>query len=339
MTAKFVSVMIFVILVCSMSTKPVLGSTSNARIGLYYYVWYGEGLGSRHWNDSDNNVIVDKPLLGFYSSQNAAVIKQHLDWFKDLNINFLIISWWGKGSYEDDATKTVFSIAKQYNYPIEIAIMVEAFNWSGIYDFKAIFDYINNTYVVPYGSIYMRLDDLPLVCFFNDDINMTRTEENRTNIRSSAAGFSARIVGQSDYVDWYAWPIAGYSEAPKPKLSRDGYLGILPRYDDTHLPNSTNTEYDVNYTEGLYDKQWKEVLRPENEGTVKYVAIYSWNEYRERSQIEPHIRADDKYFLSPFSKTYHYIQVIPEFPSFLIPSLFMIAMLLAVTVRKKKERS
>lgn len=338
MAGKLGFAITLVILTCSMfSLRQVYCSTSGAEVGVYYYVWYGDGLGGRHWNDSGVNAVVDKPILGYYNSQDVAVIKQHLDWFEELNVGFLIISWWGPDSYEDNTTKTIFSKVKQNNYPLEIAIMVEAYNWSGIYNFRAIYEYINDTYVTPYGSIYMKLDGLPLVCFFNDNINMTRTEANITAIRS-VTGFSARIVGHSDYVDWWAWPIAGYSEAPKPKLSRDGYIGILPRYDDTRIPNRTNTMYDSNYTEGLYDSQWKEVIRLENESTVNFVAIYSWNEYHERSQIEPLINLDGKYSLSPFSKTYYYIHTIPEFPSLIILPLFMIITLLVVGVAMKKRK-
>lgn len=338
MAVKLAFVMTLIILTCSMFfSRQVYCSTSSPKVGVYYYVWYGDGLGGRHWNDSGVAPVVDKPILGYYNSQNATVIKQHLDWFKELNVSFMIISWWGPNSYEDDTTKTIFSIVKDKAYPIEIVIMVEAFNQSGLYDFKAIYDYINETYIAPYGSIYMKLNGLPLVCFFNDNINMTRTEANRTAIHS-VTGFSARIVGHSDYVDWWAWPIAGYSEAPKPKLT-DGYVGILPRYDDTHLPNRNNTMYDVNYTEGLYDKQWNEVFRLEKESEVDFVAIYSWNEYHERSQIEPFINPDGKYSLSPFSKTYHYIQTIPEFPSFLVLPLFMIATLLTfIAFRRKRAK-
>ena len=340
MNRKLVFVMVFLIVICTgiFLVKPNSDFTidDDIKIGLYYYVWYAKDNGSRHWNDEFCNTAVDKPILGYYSSQNETIIKQHLDWMKDLGIDFLIISWWGPNSYEDNATNTIFSTVKQDNYPIEIVIMVEAYNRSGIYHFKAIYDYINNTYVAPYESIYMKLNDLPLVCFFNDNINMTRTEANRTAVRS-VTGFSARIVGHSDYVDWWGWPVAGYSEAPEPILrEEDGYIGILPRFDDTHLPNSTNTMYDVNYTEGLYDMQWNETILS-NESKVNYVGIYSWNEYHERSQIEPHINPDGKYVLSPFCKTYHYIQIIPEFPSIVILPLFMITTLLAVIVYGRKH--
>jgi hypothetical protein len=317
----------------------------RVKVGLFYYVWYTGELGKDHWNGSSVWTVVDTPLLGFYNSSDPKVIKQHLEWFKELGIDFLIVSWWGPNSFEDDATKAIFSMVKQYDYPVQIVIMVEAYNWSGAYDFNAICDYINDTYVAQYGSIYMKVNDLPLVCFFNDNINMTRTEADRTAIHS-VTGFSARIVGQSDYVDWYAWrPCNGDSEGyPNifPKLSKDGFTCIEPRYDDSHIGG--NNTFDENYTDGLYDEQWRTVQEYRDQGNLSIVAIYSWNEYHERSQIEPHISPNGMYVLSPFSKTYHYgqnihnnIQAIPEFPSLLVPTLLMIATLLAVIVLKRKQ--
>ena len=337
MTRRLMLAAILILLMCSLFCRQGAScSTSRPKVGVYYYVWYGPG---RHWNDSQAHTAVDEPILGFYSSQNVSVIKQHLKWFKELDINFLIISWWGPNSYEDNSTKTIFSIVRENGYPIEIAIMVEAFNLDGLYDFKQIYDYINETYVVPYGSIYMRLDSLPLVCFFNDNINMTSTEEKRNAIRS-VTGYSARIVGQTNaYVDWWAWPMSGQNEAPDPRVSRDGYIGLLPRYDDSRLGYNTSTTYDANFTEGLYDKQWSIVLRLENESEVKYVAIYSWNEYPERSQIEPHINSNGEQILSLFSKTYHCIQIIPEFPSSAVLPLFMVVTISAVLLYKRKNRS
>ena len=310
----------------------------HVKVGLFYYVWYTGELGKDHWNGSSGWTVVDTPLLGFYNSSDPKVIKQHLEWFKELGIDFLIISWWGPNSFEDNATKTIFSMVKQYDYPIQIAIMVEAYNWSGEYNFNAIYDYINDTYVAQYGSIYMKLNDLPLVCFFNDNINMTKTEENRTAIYS-VTGFSARIVGQSDYVDWYAWrPCNGDNEGyPNifPKLSKDDFTCIEPRYDDSHIGG--NNTFDENYTDGLYDQQWRTAQEYMDQGNLSIVAIYSWNEYHERSEIEPHISPDGTYVLSPFSKTYDYIQNIPEVPSLLVPTLLMIATLLAVIVLRRKQ--
>jgi hypothetical protein len=325
----------------------------RVKVGLFYYVWYQGVYGSGHWNGTPPNdpnslrwKVVDEPVLGFYNSSDPKVIKQHLNWFEELGVDFLIISWWGPNSFEDNATKTIFSVVKEYNYPIQITIMVEAYNWSGIYDFKTIYDYINHTYVVPYPNIYMKLYGLPLVCFWNDNINMTATLANREAIHN-VTGFTARIVGQSYYVDWYAWrpcstdqDSVGYPNI-FPKLSMDGFTCIEPRYDDSHI-GGTQT-FDENYSEGMYDQQWRTVQEYANQGNLSIVAIYSWNEYHERSQIEPNIGPDGQYDLLPFYKTCHYIQIIhtistiPEFPSLLILPPFMIVTLLAMMVHRRKS--
>lgn len=112
-------------------------STLNIKVGLYYYVWY-DG------KKSEN--VVDDPVIGRqnYKSQDIELIKKHLYWFKELDVDFLIVSWWGINSFEDSATKTLFSTVKHEKTPIELVIMVEPFNstpgkcTSGIYNFDTI---------------------------------------------------------------------------------------------------------------------------------------------------------------------------------------------------------
>lgn len=322
----------------------------DVQVGLFYYVWYQEGLGNGHWNSTQNWTVVDTPVLGFYSSSNVSVIKQHLDWFRELGINFLIISWWGSKSLgagnlfnEDYATNLVFKTIEDNGYPIKVTLMVEAFNDSGTYDFKAIYDYIYENYATKYGDVCFRLnnDTKPLVCWFNDDkVTGPNGQPNVDNIRKimNDTRFDARIIGQDNYVNWTAWnPSSVNSEFLPQPSSADGFICIEPRYDDSHI--GRNSTFDPTYS-WLYDEQWRETLRLTNEGKVNYVAIYSWNEYHERSQIEPHISPNGTYVLSPFSQTYHYIQniqTVPEFPSLLVVTLLMTATFLTVIVLKRKQ--
>ena len=87
---------------------------SQPKIGIYYYVWYSSGLGNLHWNDTQSSVVIDTPVLGFYDINNLTVINQHMKWMEDLGIDFIIISWWGNNSYEDNATKNVVNVIKSY---------------------------------------------------------------------------------------------------------------------------------------------------------------------------------------------------------------------------------
>jgi hypothetical protein len=317
--------------ICSVSQK-TYAQSAKIPVGVFYYAWYN-GTGSStcpdsgHWNSTTTPqwAVEDNPLIGFYNSSDPNVIKQQLEEFKEIGIDFLIISWWGPNSFEDDAAKTIFSVIKQYDYPVQVAIMVEAYNWSGIYDFKAIFGYINSTYVAPYGSIYMKLNDLPLVCFFNDNINMTATEENRTAIYS-VTGFSARIIGQSSYVDWYAWKPCSVDSNETPVInSNDSVVIIEPRYDGSHISQGANSAFDPTYSQRLYDNQWNYVLN--NKDKIKFVLIYSWNEYHERSQIEPCYQSFNQSF-DPYycyDKTLNYTNQLETASSSWPPVWFLIA--------------
>lgn len=94
-------------------------------VGVYFYVWYGDGLGGRHWNDSIHNIVVDGPLIGYYSSMDEEVIKWRLNFIKQAGIDVLFISWRGPNSYEDNAAKKVFSLLKDYN--LKAAIFIEPY--------------------------------------------------------------------------------------------------------------------------------------------------------------------------------------------------------------------
>lgn len=286
-------------------------ASEPVKVGLYYYPWYTQGYGNYHWNDSSEYPkwnVVDTPSLGYYSTQNETVIKQHLDWFEELRVDFLILSWWGIHSYEDNSTKAMFSIAEQENSSVDLAIMVEACNGTN-YNFKAICDYIYSTYVTKYPDLYMQVDGLPSLCFYND-VKMTDTQAQRAVIHSDSR-FAARIVGHSSYVDWwFAYPCSVDSRELPPVSSRDGVFCVEPRYDDQFLGRDKNSTFDENLTEGLYDKQWEEAVRLAREGEVNYVTIYSWNEYHERSQIEPHIDRNGNDVTSLFFRTKNYIDWI-----------------------------
>jgi prefoldin subunit 5 len=289
------------------SVKPSSCSASKAKVGLFYYVWYEGGLGNGHWNSSLGWTVVDTPLLGFYNSSDPSVIRQHLKWFEELGVDFLIVSWWGSSTlqgyeFADTTTRLVFDLINETNSPIKITLMIEDFNQSGTYDFTAIYDYIYDNYATRYGNEFFDLNNKPLVCWWNSD--MTSTSESRQRIGNDSR-FAARIIGHHDYVDWYAWrPCSVDDEGypiTLPKLSKDGFTCIEPRYDDSHIDRSST--FDDDYSEGVYDRQWTWVLKQGS--NLSIIAIYSWNEYHERSQIEPHI-TNGTLVLLPFTKTYQY---------------------------------
>jgi acyl carrier protein phosphodiesterase len=304
---SLVFVLIFVIASGLVSVKSSYSSASKVEVGLFYYVWYEGGLGNGHWNSSLGWTVVDTPILGFYDSSDPSVIKQHLKWFGELGVDFLIISWWGSGAlqgyqFADTATRVVFDLINETNSPIKITLMVEDFNQSGMYDFTAVYDYIYDNYATQYGNEFFELNGKPLVCWWNSDV--TNTSESRGKIWNDSR-FTARIIGHNAYVDWYAWRPCSVDDEDYPitlpKMSKDGFTCIEPRYDDSYI--GRNNTFDGDYSEGLYDRQWTWALK--QGGNLSIIAIYSWNEYHERSEIEPHITNGTSVLL-PFTKTYQY---------------------------------
>jgi len=281
---------------------PFSFSRLQVTVGVYYYPWY-----PLHWNYSKEYPkwnVVDTPLSsdGYYDCKNETLIKQQLTLMEESGIDFIVFSWWGNkdwgyGYYGDTVCQSVFQIIRQYHYNMTATLMVESFNGT-IYDFQNIYDYVYATYVIPYNDIYMKLDGLPLLCFFNGDIT-----ENVVVKSDSHGRFRTRIVGHSDFVDWWFAIPCTVNNSAIPLISRkDGMICVEPRYDDQFLKRDKNSTFDASFAEGLYDKQWNETIRLAREGKINYVTIYSWNEYHERSQIEP---ANDATSYKPENTTFN----------------------------------
>ena len=287
---KWVVLLLVLILVLASGTimfsaKFVSSTATIPKIGAYYYPWY-----TGNW-ERDHSNTVDTPVLGKYNSSDVNVIRQHLSWFKELKIDFLIISWWGTDSLSDINTKILFDEVKK-NPVVNLCILIESYPTTGDYDYAKIYNYIHDTYVAPFPEEYMNLEGKPLIMFYNDQ-SLTK-DGNVSEIRIDNR-FAVRVTGQRNYVDWLYWwiPECEWSEEHS-RFGSDGQISIVPRYEDEHFRpyNSTSgagypPAYDHDYTQGLYDEQWQTAINSAKEGKVKIVTIATWNEYAERTQIEP----------------------------------------------------
>jgi hypothetical protein len=97
----------------------------RARLGTFtfYYPWYRTPEVSgywRHWPPDGTSKITDHPLLGFYDSNNETVIEHHIEWAKEAGIDCFIVSWWGIGSFEDNATSHIKNVCEQNGFKFTI---------------------------------------------------------------------------------------------------------------------------------------------------------------------------------------------------------------------------
>jgi len=249
---------------------PDMKSFSKPVVAVYYYPWYGGGLGNRHWNGDNDTVVVDKPLKGYYSSMNETAVRWQLEIMKRIGIDVLFVSWWGPWSYEDNASRILFNLLEEYGLKAALMVergAVEKFNVSYV------LNYIWNNYVENYNHSYYIFEGKPLLLIWVEASNIIG--------RVVDARFNIRVVGRE-------WSYVDFSN----KICVDGYVSVTPRYDEYFLAlagasgRNASRRVDPDLTLGVYVREWMNVVHMVN--NIKIVAITSWNEYHERTMIEPH---------------------------------------------------
>ncbi len=287
-----------------------LAAASGPLVCVYYYPWYGAP--DHPWIN-----VTDTPVLGFYNSSHLAVIARHLGWLRDLGVDCLFISWWGPGHYTDRVAQKIFELLPEYG--LRAAILVEPYQGGdpSLYNaswWNQTLAYLEENYIKEYPEAYQRLEGKPLVLAFNP-IGM------KYNPSQDFPGYAIRIVGNdidnARYQDWDLWPDYDAGLTGELRVRRDGYVALAPRFDDEHFRPGEVPQYDPDLSRGWYKRQWEWIL--DHRDQVGIIAIYSWNEFHERSAIEPHNDATaanrDPYYL--YKLTREYIQELREPEAFL----------------------
>jgi hypothetical protein len=303
--------LLFFLVLAPLAVLPAHASSRGPVVCVYYYVWYG---GPDHpWIN-----YRDTPVLGLYNSSHLSVIARHLAWLRDLGVDCLIISWWGPGHYTDKVAQKVFELLPSYG--LKAVIFVEPYLGSDHPEYynktwwSQTLAYIKENYIDKYPESYLYIDGKPLVPAFNP-IGLAYDP------RPDFPQYAIRIVGNdidnAKYQDWDYWPDYDRGLTGQLRIRRDGYVAIAPRYDDEHFRPGGVPPYDPDLSKGWYVKQWKYILKHRSE--IGVIAIATWNEFHERTMIEPHNDATavekDPYYL--YSLTQHYIEKLRE-PSHLL---------------------
>jgi hypothetical protein len=95
-----------------------------------YYPWYGvdpwfhwDGAGRRPPAQIAASAL---PLLGAYDSRSARVIEQHARWIVESGVGAINLSWWGRGSYEDQSTHVIMDVMRAFD--IKVAFHLEPYS-------------------------------------------------------------------------------------------------------------------------------------------------------------------------------------------------------------------
>ena len=92
-----------------------------ATVAIFYYPWYGTPAadgGWQHWSQNSHQPPSDLysrfyPLQGPYSSSDPAIVAQQMAQISSAGIDEVVVSWWGRGSIEDQRLPLVMSAARR----------------------------------------------------------------------------------------------------------------------------------------------------------------------------------------------------------------------------------
>ena len=299
-------------------------TTGAIPVGVVLYLWYGNattgmgGLGSPGWNSTScpgGGAVVDRPNLGYYVSDSNQTFKAQISEMQSVGISFAVVSWWGpftqgEAGAINKATHDLFGYLKATNSTFKVAIMVDAFQ--GVCNpplprlpMLQVYDYVYSNFASPYRQWYFDWQGNPLLMTFNP-----------VQPLSNDTRFTSRMIGNyackpvetcpghdlNQKLDWVWWEApSNFAEGSGGEgvnmtndvgnlvISADGEVTIIPRIDSYYNYASGNQSgflrFDPSLQLGLYGFEWNYVLS--HKSSTKLVLIYSFNEYHERSAIEP----------------------------------------------------
>ncbi len=264
----------------------------------YYYIWFDPS----SWNRAKS----DYPQLGHYSSDDANVMRQHIEWAKSAGINGFIVSWKNTDTLNRRLDQLV-AIADQENFKLAVIYEGLDFNRNPLpisqisdgmdyfinrYAGNAAFDYFGQPLIIWSGTWKYTRDDIASV-----------TKSRRTSLLILASEKDVQGYNRlADLVDGNAY----YWSSVNPDTFT-GYAGKLTSMGQAVHANGgywiapASPGFDARLVGGtsVVDRKNGQTLRTEM--NVAYssapdvIGLISWNEFSENSYIEPSQTYGDRY--------------------------------------------
>lgn len=308
----------------------------------FYYTWYGRPERNGRWVHWENvrpeeHEIANSthyPAKGAYDSQDPEIIDYHLELAQEHGVDGFICTWWGRGTFDDQAFKKVLERAEKRGFAC--TLYWETVPGSGREKIdRAVNDLV---YVLEkYGShpSFLKVEGKPVLFVYGRvmlQISLSEWQEiiARTESRlkkdflliaHSLSEASARAFDGVHTYNICEW-VQNQSTGSLRELSRDSYrkavqtaktygkiscVTVIPGYDDTKI---RSPGIDAKRMNGeTYRILWEAAV----EAGCDWVLITSWNEWHEGSEIEPSWEHGDQYvrFTKEFASRFKSMQLSP----------------------------
>jgi hypothetical protein len=277
---------------------PTAEPINSVPVLAYYYIWFD----TQSWDRAKT----DYPVLGRYSSDDALVMRQHVQWAKDAGIHGFIVSWKSTEKLNRRLDQLV-EIAEEENF--KLAIIYESLDFErnplpvtqidsdlsyfmNQYSEHQVFDLFGKPMVIWAGTWEFSVEEIASVIQDKRDQLLVLASE------KNVEGYQ-RLSGIVDG-DAYYWSSVnpfthqGYVEkliTMSEAVHRDGGIWVAPA-----APG-----FDARLVGGgrAIDRKDGETLRTELNAALRSspdaIGLISWNEFSENSHIEPSENHGDRY--------------------------------------------
>jgi len=267
------------------SGKAPSPQTPSARVGIFYYPWFATAQRDgayAHWQQGgsappDSLASGFYPARGPYSSADALVLDAQMGEIAAAGIGTVIVSWWGRGSFEDGRLPQVVAAARAHR--LSVAAHLEPYGGRTVAATEADIGFLRTLGISDfYVWASVSLPDAEWAAL-NARLAGVRTFAN-TNLAGRAA------AGKFDGL--YTYDVLLFSGALFPRLCGQARrLGLLcapsvgPGYDARRATGDDRVRSRRNGA--TYDSMWRGAVK----ARADLVTITSYNEWHEGTQIEP----------------------------------------------------
>jgi glycoprotein endo-alpha-1,2-mannosidase len=256
-------------------------------VSAFYYPWFGTTTADgdfAHWAQGGHAPPMDiasnyYPSLGVYSSSSATILSRQMADVAGAGIDELAVSWWGRGSAEDQRLPAVLAAAQRQG--IALAAHLEPYAGRSVASTLADVAYLEGLGVRTF-YVY-RPFDLPPTDWVaaNDQLRLRGLE---VWAQTSLVGAAAR----GHFSGVYTYDTLVYGGALFARLCRQAHArGLLcapsvgPGYDAERATGDVRVK--PRRSGKTYDSMWAAAIR----AGADRVTITSFNEWQEGTQIEP----------------------------------------------------
>lgn len=260
---------------------------AGVRVSAFFYPWYGTSSQDGtylHWgqlgHDPPNDIASSYyPARGLYSSSNRLVLAQQMDEIRAAGIDEIIVSWWGRGSAEDQRLPAVIVAARTDG--ITVAVHLEPYAGRTVASTVVDLSYLRN-YGITSFYVY-RPFDLAV-----SDWAAAKSALHAGGVKLYAQTGLVGNAANGGFDGVYTYDIVTYGGNKFHRLCAQAHARNLvcapsvgPGYDARR--GSDDPRVKPRRHGATYDTMWRAALA----SGADRVTITSFNEWHEGTQIEP----------------------------------------------------